>query len=109
MSLWPAKPLHEWVLFDDFQNPLRVQHIPRLVTSDLSALHHAALIGVGVVQPPKVMVRDDLAAGRLVELSPQYRPQSGLIHAVFTSRKALLPAVRALLDMLGERFELLET
>lgn len=59
-----------------------MQHIPELVTSDLSALHHAALIGVGVVQLPEVIVRDDLTAGRLVELSPQYRPQSGLINAV---------------------------
>ncbi len=109
MSLWPARPFHEWVLFDNLQNPLKVQHTPKLVTSDLSALHHAALIGVGVVQLPEVMVRNDLVAGRLIELSPCYRPQSGLIHAVFTSRKALLPSVRALLDMLGERFELLET
>ncbi|WP_028634215.1 LysR substrate-binding domain-containing protein [Pseudomonas parafulva] len=109
MALWPARPTHEWVLFDELRNALRVQHVPKLVTSDLSALHHAALIGVGAVQLPEIMVRGDLAAGRLVELSPHYRPQSGLIHAVFTSRKALLPAVRALLDMLGERFALLET
>jgi len=74
MSLCPARPLYERVEFDDLQNPLGVQHIPILVASDLSALHHAALIGVGVVQLTEVMVRDDLAAGRLVELSPQYRP-----------------------------------
>lgn len=56
MSLWPASPLHERALFNDLQNPLRVQHTPILVTSDLSALHQrrthwhrrrAASLGLG--------------------------------------------------------------
>ncbi|WP_369992266.1 LysR substrate-binding domain-containing protein [Pseudomonas xanthosomatis] len=87
---------------------MRVQHTPRLVTSDLSALHNAALNGLGAVQLPEMMVRADLNSGGLVELSPHYRPQSGLIHAVFASCKTLLPAVRALLDLHGERFASLE-
>jgi DNA-binding transcriptional LysR family regulator len=47
------------------------------------------------------VVWDDLQAGRLVPLLPAWRPQSGLVHAVFPSRRGLLPSVRALLDFLA--------
>ena len=35
---------------------------------------------------------------------PEWAPQPGLIHAVFPSRRGLLPSVRALLDFLAAEF-----
>ncbi|MNF16174.1 DNA-binding transcriptional activator GcvA [compost metagenome] len=68
------------------------------------ALRQAALAGVGVVHLPSVVVQADLNAGRLVNVLPDWAPRTGLVHAVFPSRRGLLPSVRALLDFLEEEF-----
>lgn len=78
-----------------------VAHRPRLVTDDMAALREAALAGVGVVQLPTIMIYEDVAAGRLLHVLPQWRPGAGVVHAVFPSRRGLLPSVRALLDFLA--------
>ncbi|MNP56446.1 LysR substrate binding domain protein [compost metagenome] len=75
-----------------------------MVTDDLLALRHAAIAGIGVVHLPNVVVRDEIAAGRLVELVPGWAPKTGIIHAIFPSRRGLLPSVRTLIDFLGEEF-----
>jgi DNA-binding transcriptional LysR family regulator len=48
-----------------------------------------------------------LAAGLLVRLVPDWAPRPEIIHAVFPSRRGLLPSVRALIDFLAERFDML--
>lgn len=77
---------------------------PRMVTDDRVALWRAALHGTGVVQLPAALVRPDLEAGRLVDVLPGWEPPVALVHAVFASRRGLLPAVRALLDFLAQDF-----
>ena len=72
------------------------------------ALRHAALQGVGVVQMPTMVVIDDIRAGRLVEVLPEWRPRAGIIQAVFPSRRGLLPSVRALLDFLASEYARLD-
>jgi len=72
------------------------------------ALRHAAHEGVGVVQMPTMVVIEDIRAGRLVEVLPDWVPRAGIIHAVFPSRRGLLPSVRALLDFLGTEYARLD-
>jgi len=60
----------------------------------------AALHGVGVVQLPTMMVTKDLSDGTLIDVLPGWSPRAGIIHAIFPSRRGLLPSVRALLDFL---------
>lgn len=80
-----------------------VQHFsPRFVTTDMHALHNAALAGIGAVQLPSVMVNEAISQGQLVRLLPQWQAPQDVIHALFPSRKGLLPAVRALLDYLAD-------
>jgi DNA-binding transcriptional LysR family regulator len=62
------------------------------------ALRNAAVAGVGMVQLPVVLARDQLAAGLLVKLVPDWAPRREIIHVVFPSRRGLLPSVRALID-----------
>lgn len=83
----------------------QVRYRPRLVTDDLMALRQAALAGVGAVHLPAVVVCEDLDNGSLVNLLPDWAPRTGLVHAVFPSRRGLLPSVRTLLDFLGQEFE----
>ena len=66
------------------------------------------MAGVGVLMLPRMMITDELASGALVPILPQWQPRHGIVHAVFPSRRGLLPAVRALIDYLAERFEALE-
>jgi DNA-binding transcriptional LysR family regulator len=43
--------------------------------------------------------------GALVRLLPSLRARAGIIHAVFPTRRGMIPAVRALLDFLAESIE----
>ncbi len=81
-----------------------IRHQPRLITDDMRTLFDAAIAGVGVAQLPRVLVRDALANGQLIVVLPEWKLPTHLVHAVLPSTRNLLPAVRALLDFLAERF-----
>lgn len=104
----PPHREHAWHLHGPDGASATLVHQPRLITDDRLALRLAALQGVGMVQLPTMMVRQDLQQGLLVDLLPQWRPQAGIVHAVFPSRRGLLPAVRELIDFLAMRFEMLK-
>jgi DNA-binding transcriptional LysR family regulator len=55
-----------------------------------------------------MMVRDQIERGQLVHVIPGWAPRREVIHAVFASRRGLLPAVRALVDFLADRFQALD-
>ncbi|VTU28293.1 D-malate degradation protein R [Variovorax sp. PBL-H6] len=79
-----------------------VQFKPRYLADDLLTLKFAVVEGVGASILPGYMCKEDLDAGRLVEVLPEWRPPAGILHAVFPSRRALVPAIRKLIDFLDE-------
>ncbi len=89
---------YAWQLHHADGHVAEIPHSPRLITDDMLALRDAAIAGVGIVQLPTIFVWDDVRAGRLVHVLPEWRPTSGIVHAVFPSRRGLLPSVRALVD-----------
>ncbi|GGH67218.1 LysR family transcriptional regulator [Comamonas phosphati] len=95
---------HRWELQGPGGVSAAVPYTPRLVSDDRLVLRTAALRGLGVVQLPLMMVRHALQQGRLVDLLPDWRPRPGIVHAVFPSRRGLLPAVRELIDFLASEF-----
>ncbi|GAA5786767.1 LysR family transcriptional regulator [Chitiniphilus shinanonensis] len=107
LALGSPQQAHVWRLHGPDGAVAEIHHAPRLVTTDMLALRFAAIAGVGVVQMPEMMVREQLAAGTLVKLLPEWAPRREIIHAVFPSRRGLLPSVRALVDYLAARFEAL--
>lgn len=107
LSLGPPQDEHLWKLIGPEGAEASLHHQPRLVTGDMVALRSAARAGVGIVQLPTLMLREDLAAGTLVSLLPDWAPPRQIIHAVYPSRRCLLPAVRVLIDDLVERFRAL--
>ena len=78
------------------------EHHPRLVADDLLTLLQAARDGLGITFVPDYMCRDELQSGELVLALPGWEPPPAIVHAVFPSRRGLLPAVRQFLDFLGE-------
>ncbi|AEI82842.1 transcriptional regulator LysR family (plasmid) [Cupriavidus necator N-1] len=110
LGSWPSlglgmpRPDHVWKLFGPDGAVADVHHQPRFVTGDMVALRNAAHAGVGVAQLPVMMVARELAAGSLVRLLPQWAPRAEILHAVFPSRRGLLPSVRLLVDHLADGF-----
>jgi DNA-binding transcriptional LysR family regulator len=96
---------HVWQLDGPEGVAVVVPHAPRLVTDDMMALRLAALAGVGVVQLPSMTIREEFQSGSLVRVLPDWVPRPGIIHAVFPSRRGLLPALRTLIDFLAAEFK----
>lgn len=101
LDFGPPPGEHRWRLFHRDGGVAEVRHDPRLVTDDMALLREAALSGGGIVRLPTLAVWDDLRSGKLVTVLPEWRPANEIVHAVFPSRRGLLPSVRALLDFLG--------
>lgn len=95
---------HVWNLFGPDGAQATIYHHPRFITRGMLALRAAAIAGVGVVQLPTLMVAEQLARGELVSVIPDWRPRHEIAHAVFASRRGLLPSVRVLIDFLADRF-----
>ena len=91
-----------WQLQDPQGAVHSFEHQPRYVADDLLTLQLAVLAGTGIGLLPDYMCRDEIRAGRLVALLPGWAPRPGIFHAVFPSRRGLIPAVRRFLDSLGE-------
>jgi DNA-binding transcriptional LysR family regulator len=108
LDLGPARAQHQWQLTGPAGEKVEWEHRPRLVTDDMLMLRTAAIAGVGIVQLPSMMMRDNMLRGELVPLLPGWQPQGGVVHAVYPSRRGLLPAVRLLLDYLSRQFAILE-
>ena len=114
LAQWPSLGdgrLHRgeiWQLQGPQGATAEVHYQPRMVCEDRIALRLAAVHGVGVVQLPAMMILDDLRSGRLVDVLPGWKPRAGIVHAVFPSRRGLLPAVRLLLNFLAEEFAALQ-
>ena len=98
---------HTWHLLGPHDASATIHHQPRFVTGSMPALRAAAIAGVGIVQLPTMMLGGEIARGELVRLLPDWAPRREIVHAVFASRRGLLPSVRALIDFLIERFQTL--
>jgi DNA-binding transcriptional LysR family regulator len=94
----------EW-RFDGPDGEVRVPVTGRLEINNGDALLAAARGGAGVVMQPTFLIADDLRAGRLEQVLPDWcRAQRGAIYAVFPASRNLSPKVRVFVDFLAERF-----
>ena len=76
------------------------RHQPRLLCSNFDMLRAAAIAGLGVALLPEQFVRSSVQSGELKHVLPDWHSPDLIIHAVFMSRKGMLPSVRALIDYL---------
>ena len=67
-------------------------------------LRTAAVAGLGITLLPSFIVGEDLRAGRLREIMPDYCPPTIAIHAVFPSRRYLSAKVRSFVDFMAAYF-----
>lgn len=95
----------EWELLNAEGEARLVKHTPRMTCGDFGALRDAAAAGLGVAFLPDHSCRELLESGRLVRVFPDWSSRAGIVHVVFTTRRGLPPAVRALIDQLAEAFK----
>jgi DNA-binding transcriptional LysR family regulator len=81
-----------------------IEHEPRLSSCDFAVILQAALEGLGIALLPEQMVGSAIRSGRLVRALPEWHGGERVIHLVFTSRRSMRPAVRALIDALADAF-----
>jgi DNA-binding transcriptional LysR family regulator len=67
------------------------------------AVREAVRHGAGLSVLPDYVAADDIAAGRLIRVLPQWQLPSGGIHAVFPAARFRPAKVRAFVDLLAER------
>jgi DNA-binding transcriptional LysR family regulator len=76
---------------------------PALTASSGETLRQMALDGVGITCLADFMTHEDRAAGRLIEVLPDYTPPTFQpIHAVYYQNTQLSARIRCLLDFLSE-------
>lgn len=64
----------------------------------------AAHIGLGIIQVPRYHVKEDLAAGVLVELLPEFPPEPSHVSVLYPRNRQLAPRVRVFVEWLWEVF-----
>ena len=90
-----------WCLIDAQGHAVTVEYSCALMTDDLQITLQAALAGVGVAQMPFNLCSPALNEAQLQVLLPSFSLPSHQLHAVYPSRRGVVPAVRAFLDMLA--------
>jgi len=92
-----------WELVGSDGQSVRAEHTPRVICHDFIVLRATVLAGLGIAKLPDSVVREDVHSGALTRVLPDWNSPQGVVHAVFPSRRGLLPAVRAFIDFLAER------
>ncbi|WP_426577929.1 LysR family transcriptional regulator [Xenorhabdus stockiae] len=76
-----------------------------LSANESTVLMEAALQGAGISMQPYYSVSPYLKSGQLIELLPDYQPQTMGIYGIYVSRQNMPATLRALLDFLVEWFD----
>lgn len=81
----------------------RVELTPRVMGFDFPMMMALAQQGVGITLLPETICVDAVRRGELEVVLPDWRLPQGIFHAVFASRRGLLPAVRVFIDFMAEK------
>jgi DNA-binding transcriptional LysR family regulator len=74
----------------------------RFRANNASAVHRAALDGFGIALLPHLLVIEDIRAGRLRHLLPEFPTRRFPLYVTFPSRRSLPPRTRAVIDFIIE-------
>jgi DNA-binding transcriptional LysR family regulator len=89
-----------WQLFGPEGSEATHSFNPRLSCIDFHVLLQATIAGTGIALLPDEACSRAFKSGEIVRLLPDWHGGQGIKHLVFTSRRLMLPAVRATVDFL---------
>jgi DNA-binding transcriptional LysR family regulator len=84
------------------EGDIEVEVRSRLTINNALAIREAALAGAGIVLQRDEFLADDIAAGRLKVLLPDYTTQSRARHVVWLRNRKMTPKLRAFIDFIAE-------
>jgi DNA-binding transcriptional LysR family regulator len=97
-------PTNMWT-FTDSRNNTQVVHVSGTFNSNLGeSILRLAKLGHGISMHPRYMVENDLRAGTLQVLMPEYRPEGLDIYAIVQSKRHLPYKVRLFVEHLRRWF-----
>ena len=88
------------VVHDENNHQKKIKVNPIVMGSDLMMLAQLARQNCGIALLPDTIVQDYVQSGELVRVLPNWTAPHGILHAVYPSRRGLLPAVRVFIDYL---------
>lgn len=95
--------LDQHMILHDAQNQqIKVKVSPTVMGSDLSLLAQLVSQNCGLALLPDTVANDYLKTGQIIRVLPEWKAPHGVLHAVYPSRRGLLPAVRVFIDYLVE-------
>jgi DNA-binding transcriptional LysR family regulator len=94
---------HGWTL-EQGREQVQVDVAARLRVNNSHAARDALLRSLGIGRLPLLIAGEDVAAGRLVPLLPDWRSPPADVHAVYPSSRYLAPKVRGFIDLAATRF-----
>lgn len=103
LSMSEDEARQRWTLHGPGAAVEKVELRPILMTHDFPMLMAAARAGMGIALLPESSCADSVRRGELEVVVPDWHLPQGICHAVFPSRRGLLPAVRVFIDFLAER------
>lgn len=80
----------------------KVKVSPTVMGTNLYMLAQLASQNCGIASLPETAAEDFVKSGQLVQILPDWKAAHGIFHAVYPSRRGLLPAVRVFIDYLVE-------
>jgi DNA-binding transcriptional LysR family regulator len=92
-----------WHLTGPDGGQISVQINGRPTINSALAVRQAALEGLGIIELNSYLVGEDIVAGRLVRLLPQYRPKELHFYAIYAERRFLAPKIRVFVDAMLAR------
>jgi len=107
LSMGEDEVHQRWELQNRTGDSRRIDLKPRVSGGDFMMLMALAQQGIGITMLPETLCADLVRNGDLEVVLPEWRLPQGIAHAVFASRRGLLPAVRVFIDFLAERLPLL--
>lgn len=90
------------ILHNQENHQKKIKINPIVMGSDLVMLTKLVNQNCGIALLPDTVVQEYIESGELVRVLPEWKAPHGIFHAVYPSRRGLLPAVRVFIDYLVE-------
>jgi len=102
LSIHEDEAHQRWELHGPGGEVRRVDLQPRVAGFDFPLLQAMVKDGFGITMLPETVCAEAVRRGELEVVLPEWSLPQGICHAVFASRRGLLPAVRVFIDFLAE-------
>lgn len=103
LSISEDEARQRWELHGPDGEVRRVELQPRITGFDFPMMQAMARDGIGITLLPETVCAEAVRSGELEVVLPDWRLPQGIAHAVFASRRGMLPAVRVFIDFMAAK------